>query len=223
MYCDLCRKEQAVFFVRTSNGELHVCEACARRRGISTDGKKNGNEGKSNLTAIFSSILRAGAEETSGVCRRCGMSRMEVTKTGKVGCPHCYDVFSMEVAARLHAEGGVLSYNGAMPKNVRFPGTESYPEKQAGGAPEKAENKEPAVCENTVSSAEENPTAATTVSSAEEQQKTEEMPAAKKVRKSFKIIEISHAKADEAVADDRTSAEETPKRVYRRRKTAALS
>ncbi len=90
-------------------------------------------------------------------------------------------------------------------------------------APEKAENKEPAVCENTVSSAEENPTAATTVSSAEEQQKTEEMPAAKKVRKSFKIIEISHAKADEAVADDRTSAEETPKRVYRRRKTAALS
>lgn len=140
MYCDLCRKEQAVFFVRTSNGELHVCEACARRRGISTDGKKNGNEGKSNLTAIFSSILRAGAEETSGVCRRCGMSRMEVTKAGKVGCPHCYDVFSMEVAARLHAEGGVLSYNGAMPKNVRFPGTESYPEKQAGGAPEKAEN-----------------------------------------------------------------------------------
>ena len=62
----------------------------------------------------------------------------------------------------------------------------------------------------------------------------ESAKASKKVgRKSFKIIEISHAKADEAIAESasakteevvaETANENTPKRVYRRRKVAASS
>lgn len=92
-------------------------------------------------------------------------------------------------------------------------------------APEKAENGTATVCENAASSVAAAPVAEKTVSPAEEKQKTEEMPAAKKTRKSFKIIEISHAKADEAVADipAQASEETAPKRVCRRRKAAALS
>ena len=56
----------------------------------------------------------------------------------------------------------------------------------------------------------------------------EERVPAKETRKSFKIIEISHTKADEAAAvvpsaAEAPAAEAAPKRVYRRRKTATAS
>lgn len=67
--------------------------------------------------------------------------------------------------------------------------------------------------------------------SSNKEEASTDISAPKKVgRKSFKIIEISHAKADEAVSENtvakaENNQEETPapKRVYRRRKVAATS
>ena len=63
---------------------------------------------------------------------------------------------------------------------------------------------------------------------AEKKAAEEERVPAKENRKSFKIIEISHTKADEAAAvvpsaAEAPAAEAAPKRVYRRRKTATAS
>lgn len=67
--------------------------------------------------------------------------------------------------------------------------------------------------------------------SSNKEEASTDISASKKVgRKSFKIIEISHAKADEAVSENTVTKTEnsqeetsTPKRVYRRRKVAATS
>ncbi len=92
-------------------------------------------------------------------------------------------------------------------------------------AQKKAENGSATVCENTTGSVAEVQVAETTALPAEEKQKSVEMPVVKRTRKSFKIIEISPAKADEVVTDIPAQApEETaPKRVCRRRRAAALS
>ena len=71
-------------------------------------------------------------------------------------------------------------------------------------------------------------TAEAAAPAAEKNAAGEERVPAKETRKSFKIIEISHAKADEAAAvvssaAEAPAAEAAPKRVYRRRKTAATS
>ncbi len=91
----------------------------------------------------------------------------------------------------------------------------------------------PSAEENTTIASEqpaENKPAAEPVACAAEKTADEAVKNAVKAnRKSFKIIEISHAKADEAVAvppaEEPTAAsdEAAPKRVYRRRKTAASS
>ncbi len=70
---------------------------------------------------------------------------------------------------------------------------------------------------------------AVTETPADETEKVAKMPR-REVRKSFKIIEISHAKADEAKAENNAekdpaaeAAAPAPKRVYRRRTVAATS
>lgn len=71
-------------------------------------------------------------------------------------------------------------------------------------------------------------TAEAAAPAAEKKAAEEERVPAKETRKSFKIIEISHTKADEAAAvvpsaAEAPAAEAAPKRVYRRRKTATAS
>ena len=71
-------------------------------------------------------------------------------------------------------------------------------------------------------------TAEAAAPAAEKKAAEEERVPEKETRKSFKIIEISHTKADEAAAvvpsaAEAPAAEAAPKRVYRRRKTATAS
>ena len=75
---------------------------------------------------------------------------------------------------------------------------------------------------------EENTAAEKAAPATEKKAAEEERVPAKENRKSFKIIEISHTKADEAAAvvpsaAEAPAAEAAPKRVYRRRKTATAS
>ena len=75
---------------------------------------------------------------------------------------------------------------------------------------------------------EENTAAEKAAPATEKKAAEEERVPAKETRKSFKIIEISHTKADEAAAvvpsaAEAPAAEAAPKRVYRRRKTATAS
>ncbi len=141
MKCDICRKQQAVFFVRTPSSELHLCEACAKKQGFSSSVPKKTNESESTLINIFAGILNTESSESNSaaVCPHCGISRLEIRKTGRVGCAYCYTQFSADVAARRRSEGGFLSYTGSMPDSYETGAGEEV-EKQTFSELEKKKN-----------------------------------------------------------------------------------
>ncbi len=145
-----------------------------------------------------------------------------------------------EINERKNQQRQAFAAENGDPRNEaesRPAAEERQPEAENAGGENSGRREENAVAENTAPAAEKKrasgtrsgkETAESAAPAAEKKAAEEERVPAKETRKSFKIIEISHAKADEAVtvvpaAAEATTAEAAPKRVYRRRKTAATS
>lgn len=79
MKCDLCDKNESKYkyFEVDSNTvkELHICEECARKKGI--------------ITQLNKSKTLSGRKK----CKNCSLSFQEFKKDNKLGCKHCYDSF----------------------------------------------------------------------------------------------------------------------------------
>ena len=114
MICDRCGKREAsVFIRREGSGEFSLCAECAREQGISAeDGRL-----RISLEDLFSpppeSPERPGRRT---VCATCGIRLEEVRKSGRIGCPACYDSFREELTAFLQRRGRKGPYRGAVPR-----------------------------------------------------------------------------------------------------------
>jgi protein arginine kinase activator len=114
MICDRCGKREAsVFIRREGSGEFSLCAECAREQGISAeDGRL-----RISLEDLFSPP--PDGPERPGrrtVCAVCGIRLEEVRKSGRVGCPACYDSFREELTAFLQRRGRKGPYRGAVPR-----------------------------------------------------------------------------------------------------------
>lgn len=102
-----------MFIRREGSGEFSLCAECAREQGISAeDGRL-----RISLEDLFSpppdNPERPGRRT---VCASCGIRLEEVRKSGRVGCPGCYDSFREELAAFLQRRGRKGPYRGAVPR-----------------------------------------------------------------------------------------------------------
>lgn len=50
-------------------------------------------------------------------CTNCGITLQEISKTGRLGCPHCYEHFGQILANVLQQAHGSLRHVGKVPKN----------------------------------------------------------------------------------------------------------
>jgi protein arginine kinase activator len=115
MKCDLCEKEAVVHMTQVVNGEmkeLHLCEAHAREQGIDID----------SPISITDILMGLGQQEKSSVaseltlaCPRCGMARDEFRKTGRLGCPDCYQTFMAELSVAIKAMHHSTQHIGKIP------------------------------------------------------------------------------------------------------------
>lgn len=92
MKTTLCRecgqKPASFFYSETINGkkkEICLCHECAQKRGF----EKEMNPFSS---LFFSAPLFPEAEKEA--CPLCGMSLLEIQKSGKFGCSGCFDAFA---------------------------------------------------------------------------------------------------------------------------------
>lgn len=126
MLCDICHTREAkIFYTEIINGqkrEQHLCEACAGEQAISiTD--KLGNE--IPIGSILSGILQnyakgiAAKSANEPVCMRCGMTASELVKGGRLGCPECYNAFSMILDKNLNTVQGATTHHGKEPLNAK--------------------------------------------------------------------------------------------------------
>lgn len=103
MLCENCGKNEVNFrYTQIINGvkkEMALCDKCAKSLGLeSLDFNMPINF--SNFLGDFLNVaadtdfLPSFAKTGTIQCDNCGMTYHEFTDTGKLGCSHCYDIFS---------------------------------------------------------------------------------------------------------------------------------
>ena len=121
MECDICKKNEAVIHVQQIMGsekiDLHLCEECAREKGITGDADSL----EDNLTKILKGILSLKhlhqEESEPRECPRCNISFDEFKKYNKAGCAECYHAFYKEISERLNL--GNNTHCGKIPRRLR--------------------------------------------------------------------------------------------------------
>lgn len=116
MLCEKCGEAEAtVKFVKIENNnksELHLCQACAQ-----------GHTGFSlgfDLPNILSSLFQYTPFSTNIVqdgvkCPTCGLSFLDIQKSGRLGCSSCFEVFASELEPVVRRIHGSTTHVGKVP------------------------------------------------------------------------------------------------------------
>ena len=103
MKCEHCHQNEAtVHLTQVAEGQvkkLHLCEQCAKEMGMDFEGPM----------AMADLVLGLGqpspekkSPETSA-CPQCHLTRADFKKTGRLGCPYCYEHFRAELTPMIKA------------------------------------------------------------------------------------------------------------------------
>jgi|UniRef100_A0A7V3VUE2 protein arginine kinase activator len=91
MLCDDCKKKPASIFYKDVSGnqikEVHLCEDCARKRGLLLDKKL------SPLEILQKLLKNYTYEDEKVICPVCFLSLAEFKKFGRFGCGNCLLTF----------------------------------------------------------------------------------------------------------------------------------
>jgi protein arginine kinase activator len=123
--CSVCKEKPAtLFFSKISSDNkkqnLDLCDACAKAKGVSDDPL-------AFLVPDADVMLGLGAAQeitqtTGGVdlkCPRCGFSQADFKKSGRLGCPECYEVFADGLAGLLKTMHKGTRHTGKSPEALR--------------------------------------------------------------------------------------------------------
>lgn len=118
MKCDICKKNEAIIFVRNISGqldvELHLCHDCAKTRNVTLPGKDK----EVSLSSLLSAEIQNALNYSPGtkVCTTCGQSALTLSQTKRAGCSHCYTSLKNEIISLLKNENLYPSYVGSISK-----------------------------------------------------------------------------------------------------------
>lgn len=123
MKCDICHVNEATITIKgeipgLGAKELNICSGCAAQQGLDAlesivKGVGLGKLFKSVAESSSDSLALDMAEEQADTydasiqtaCQQCGHTLEDLKKSGKFGCPNCYEVFTdiiMQVLANTH-------------------------------------------------------------------------------------------------------------------------
>ncbi len=121
--CEECGVNEAVYTISVMmDGQItqrHLCADCMAKMNMNLAA---GNV-KHLLSAIMSAITGAAEEaaaaavppEDDVVCERCNTTLSRFTKSGKLGCPHCYTSFREQLTPMLQQIHGRVQHAGRKP------------------------------------------------------------------------------------------------------------
>ncbi len=115
MKCQDCEQNPAtVHYTELSEGsktDLHLCEACAAKKGIV--------QGAGPLPPLLAALLEGRQAAESAVrCPECGISFEEFRAKGRFGCPKDYEVFAKELEPLLEKVHGATKHVGRFPRGT---------------------------------------------------------------------------------------------------------
>jgi len=120
MTCEICGKKPAVVLftqiVKNEKTVLHLCEECAKMRGLSVSVKTIASSVKNLLAgALAAASSEEEREEAVGVCPSCGLSYMQFKDKGRLGCGACYHAFAKPLERLLKNIHGSTFHTGKVP------------------------------------------------------------------------------------------------------------
>ena len=127
MLCEQCKKRPAnVHMTKIINGhktEMHLCEECARERGelnffsvpqFSFQNLLAGMLGQEPGFDVDLSRPYRGSRR----CDKCGLEYSDFTRSGFLGCSHCYAEFRNQLEPILRRIHGATRHVGKIPKRT---------------------------------------------------------------------------------------------------------
>ena len=120
MPCEECGVNEACYTISVMMGgqvtQKHLCADCMAKMNMSI---ATGNV-KHLLSAILSAITGTEAPSDAApvpdvVCPRCSTTLSQFTKTGRLGCPGCYQAFREQLTPMLKQIHGRVEHAGRRP------------------------------------------------------------------------------------------------------------
>lgn len=124
MLCEICSVNEAVFHVKQIIGkeeiELHLCEQCAKLKGIT----KSENTIDFSISQLLTGLVdkKSGRKKSQSEvqeCPHCGLSLAKFKKLGKLGCSECFTAFEKSVREFLYKMYGRVKHKGKLPGKVK--------------------------------------------------------------------------------------------------------
>ncbi|MFH2137632.1 MAG: UvrB/UvrC motif-containing protein [Candidatus Omnitrophota bacterium] len=118
MVCQICGKKSATVhlteIINDAMTELHLCEHCAKEKGIAGLGQPFG------LQDLLAGLVDFGAPVETGKknilkCSNCKMTYDDFRKTGRFGCSQCYETFKESLEPLLKKIHGSVQHLGKSP------------------------------------------------------------------------------------------------------------
>lgn len=98
MLCNVCGLEEATIhlteIINSKMVELHLCEQCAYEKGTDVKQFFNFSELLEGLSEVGETSAKPTEKKEAQRCKGCGISFDEFGKSGRLGCPECYQTFS---------------------------------------------------------------------------------------------------------------------------------
>jgi protein arginine kinase activator len=123
MQCSVCKEKPAtVFLTHIENDKMHkvnLCEDCAKKKGV--DNPTTFSLADADLLLGLGAAQEV-AQTAGGVelkCPRCGFSQADFKKSGRLGCPECYQVFAEGLASLLKTMHKGTRHTGKTPEALR--------------------------------------------------------------------------------------------------------
>ncbi len=127
MLCDICKKNPATIHIQEIAGNekktLHLCQECAQKKA-----QEDSSFQAFNLAEVLYNIsnqlnpqeVRKPDTEHSGIfCPTCGWDYASFRKTGRLGCPDCYNAFRDTLKNRVRVRIKKSAMSGKRKKRNR--------------------------------------------------------------------------------------------------------
>jgi protein arginine kinase activator len=120
--CQICKVRPAkIHYTEIVNNNmvtLNLCVECAEERGIDVD--QAGGYGLGDLVAgLIDSAVDIESDKIGKVrCPSCGYEYSDFKKTGRFGCPECYEAFEAQLLPLLRQIHGNTHHSGTQPVDI---------------------------------------------------------------------------------------------------------
>lgn len=106
IFCEICRKNPAEVhltqIIDNNTKTFHLCEECARKKGVDISLLEKSNELEKDKATISSQKR----------CEKCGFTYDDFKSKGWLGCDHCYYTFRDKIESLLLELNESLEYKG---------------------------------------------------------------------------------------------------------------